>query len=126
MREELKKIRETRKTFIATFKRFGKKKRYKPKLLNGEWVDYDETILLIDVKKSMGTHVADHLWINHTKEFDELGEIEEGEKISFQARVKPYVKGYFAAREGIDDLTVDYTLRYPTKFRKIKEKITKL
>lgn len=121
MRQELKKIDGERKSFTGVFTRFGKKSRYRPKKVGDEWIDYDVTVLLTDIRDLEGKSVADHLWFNFTKGFASLGEIQEGTRIRFDARVKPYVKGYVNHRHYIDMREEDYKLSHPTKFALIEE-----
>jgi len=40
-------------------------------------------------------------WFNHTKGLEKLGELEEGDLIQFDARVKPCWKGYMCGREEV-------------------------
>lgn len=116
MRKDLKAIDGERQTFTGTFVRFGRKSRYRPKKVGDEWVDYDETVLLRDVRNAEGRIVTDHLWFNYTKGFAGLGDLREGDVVRFDARVKPYVKGYINRRDYIDDREVDYKLSHPTRF----------
>ncbi len=119
MRQRLKVIDGERKTFVGTFVRFGKKSRYRPKKVGDTWVDYDETVLLADIRDLDGAPVTDHLWFNFTKGFASLGDLSEGDVIRFDARVKPYTKGYVNRREWIDTRETDYKLSHPTKFVKV-------
>ena len=116
MRRELKKIKGQRKTFRGTFKRYGDK---------SNWHGFPEkTILLIDVKDSDGKIVTDHIWLRMTKGFGRLGEMEEGDKIQFDARVKEYTKGYAGNKEKYQmerPLENDFKLNFPTKIKKVKE-----
>jgi len=115
MRQELKKLNEMRKTFVGIFKRYGTK---------SNWHGFPEkTILLINVQDSNRKIVADHLWFKNNKSFENLGELSEGDKIQFDARVKEYVKGYHgrkAEEYGEDTYEEDYKLNFPTKIQKIK------
>ena len=109
MRQELKQIEDVRKTFIATFKRYGAKTSWHGFL--------EKTILLIDTKDENGKIVANHIWFSNTKGFQKLGELKEGNKIQFDARVKDYIKGYVRESEFIDERKIDYKLNNPTKIR---------
>lgn len=111
MRTELKKMDERRLLFTGKFERFGQKTNW-----NGF---IEKTVLLQDVINSSGRIVADHIWFNYTKGFQSLGELNPGDLIEFEARVKQYIKGYVNHREYIDERTVDYKLSHPTKFRKV-------
>jgi hypothetical protein len=114
MRRNLKNINNVRGDFSGVFERYGSKRG---------WKGYpDKTILLKDVRSSAGEVVSDHLWFNHTKGFDKLGTLNEGEEIKFKARVKSYVKGYRGYRDDIWDKPVqtDYRLSHPTDIRKAK------
>ena len=107
MRQGLKQIEDARKTFNDSFKRYGTKTN---------WHGFSEkTILLIDIKDKNGKTVADHIWFSNTKGFQKIGEMKEGNKIQFDARVKDYVKGYMREKEFIDEREIDYKLNNPTK-----------
>jgi len=69
--------------------------------------------------KKTGTLVADHLWVDLTKEFMLL-KLNSGDMVEFRARVKKYVKGYKGWR-AINDAPIetDYTLVNPTKVKKV-------
>ena len=116
MRKKMKKISEDiRATYSGIFKRFGSKNGYKGPV---------ETVLLLDVKDSDGNIIADHLWFNKTKGFASLN-LQEGDVVQFDARVKEYIKGYF----GYDFITQlenpprkDYKLSHPTKLKIISKK----
>ena len=114
MRQELKKIQELRKTFTGIFDRYGYKTN---------WHGFQEkTILLIDIKDSAGKIVADHIWFKMTKGFEKLVEINKGDKIQFDARVKEYLKGYKGYREEVQfekPIELDYKLNFPTKIKKV-------
>ena len=108
MRNELRKQNNVRKRFSGVFARMGNKSSYgymKP------------TVLLNDIRDSSGKLVSDHLWFNHTKGFMGLGVLGVGDRISFDARVRPYVKGYVNHREYIDEREWDYKLSHPNKFK---------
>ena len=112
MREQLSKINHVRMKFIATFERFGSKTG---------WKGYPETTLLFkDIRNEKGNLIADHIWFTMNKTFEKLEGFSEGDKISFDARVREYVKGYVNNRDYIDNREVDYKLSHPTKIRKIE------
>lgn len=107
MRRNLKNMGDTdRHTFVGTFERFGVKRSYGS-------MGVDRTVCLIDISDANGVIIADHVWLNYTKGFQQLGEIRRGEKIQFDARVKLYVKGY--VNKYCDNRDFDYALGYPTK-----------
>jgi len=105
MREELKKKLGSRERFKGTFKKYSLKPSYKglPK----------ETILFVDVQTIEGQHITEHLWFNYTKGFKTLGTLYPGDVVAFDARVRPYMKGYI--RDEWDIKEVDYKLSHPTK-----------
>ena len=114
MRTELKKINGDRRTFTGTFVRLGTKSSY-------GYVK--QTLLLADVKDSSGNVVTDHLWFNLTKGFESLNLV-PGDIVQFDARVKPYMKGYRGWRDEDDDyeykpVSVDYKLSNPSKVKRI-------
>lgn len=110
MRSELKKINQVRGRFTGVVDRSGTKKSFgyiKP------------TILFTQIKDSAGNIVTDHLWFNLTKGFDSL-ELQQGDLVEFDARVKRYEKGYRGYRDDIDrSVETDYKLSHPTKIVKI-------
>lgn len=116
MRVELKKIENRRDKFHGVFEKYGSK---------SNWKGYQETtVLMKDIKDTNGKIVSDHLWFNLTKGFEKLGQINSGDVIYFEARVKPYTKGYVNYRKGIDDRVTDYRLSHPTKFSITKKTLT--
>lgn len=117
MREKLQRINGKRKTFSGIFERFGTKTNFKgfP----------ERTILLKDIKCATNEEIsADHAWFNFTKEFSRL-DLQEGDKIQFDARVKEYEKGY----KGYDEdrqlerpIEKDYKLSHPTRIGLVRRK----
>lgn len=96
-----------RRTFTATFVRFGQKPGW-----SEEWV---KTILVKDLRladRRRSHFMADHLWMNLTKAFEAL-DLQEGDVMTFDARVSEYIKG---RRE--EGLSVDFHLTRPTKASK--------
>ena len=114
MRHELKKINMQRNTFTGIFKRYGSKTN---------WHGYPEkTILLVDVRDSNGKIITDHIWFKNNKGFESLGELKEGDRIRFDARVKDYVKGWHGGKAemyGEKRYEEDYKLSCPTKVKKL-------
>ena len=111
MRKDLKNIgSQDRHTYTGTFERFGIKKGYKGPIT---------TVLLLNICDREGNVVTDHLWFNKTKGFTKV-DLQQGDRVSFEARVGSYVKGYQGYREDIySDISLDYKLSYPTKIQKI-------
>lgn len=114
MRRKLQEIEEFRGTFTGVFVRMGGKRGYKGML---------PTLLLKDVRNQDGEMMTDHLWFNFTKGFQKLREIREGDVIQFDARVKPYEKGYKGRRVDVYDSSIqlDYKLSHPTKISKVNK-----
>ena len=114
MREQLAYLGARRTRFTGTLKRYGMKTGWQGRV--------EETVLLVEVKDHHGVVVADHLWFNLTKGFDEL-DLKPGDVVEFDARVMPYLKGYKGNREDEDlpPIERDYRLSYPTKFEKVGE-----
>jgi hypothetical protein len=115
-RKKLGKLNGDRLKFVGKFERYGTKTGYKgfPK----------RTILLKDVRVDGedgdgGKVVTDHLWFNYTKGFQNLGELNKGDNVQFQARVKEYIKGYVNYRKFIDEREIDFKLNYPTQIKKV-------
>jgi len=118
MREKLKQANGNRSIFEGIFERFGIKNSFgHPK----------HTLLLKDIKDNSGKVVTDHLWFNVGKRFDSL-KLQAGDIVRFDARVKPYVKGYRGYREDVYDSPVetDYKLSNPTNLRKVTKEVPQL
>ena len=109
IRKRLKAQEGERKTFTASFTRFGKKTNYK---------GYSEmTVLLTDVTDTeTQERVADHLWFSYTQGFEKAG-IKEGNTVQFDARVKEYTKGYVNKQLQINQRKRDYKLSNPTRIK---------
>jgi len=109
MRKNLEQINGDRKGFIGVFERYGTKTNFKGFL--------ERTILLKEVSDGKNV-VTDHIWFTMTKGFEALGDLNNGDKVEFCARVKEYVKGYVNRRDYVDDREIDYRLSHPTKVQK--------
>lgn len=108
MREKLAKKNNQREVFTGVFIQFGTKRGYRHQ---------ETTVLLINIKDKDGNLMTDHLWFNYTKLFKRLWEEEKlhtGNIIEFNARVKPYTKGY-------EKDETDYKLSFSTKLKIIGE-----
>ncbi|KRK13909.1 hypothetical protein FD51_GL000481 [Lacticaseibacillus zeae DSM 20178 = KCTC 3804] len=109
-RKKLKKLgSDERFTFQATYAGIGMKRTMRGKI-NTRFLP---TILFEHVMLG-DQEVTDHLWLNYTKQFAELGLLTKGEIIQFNARVHRYKKGYAEAK------VTDYGLQRPTKVSIIK------
>lgn len=109
MREKLEVIDGQRMTFTGLLKRYGGKG-------GGKY-----TILMTDVRHLDGRLATDHVWFNLTKGFKEL-RLDPGERVRFDARVKPYTKGYKGTRKAIDKpIKDDYKLSHPTKISRVTD-----
>lgn len=129
MREKLAKMNGVRATFEGVVGKFGWKRGY-----NG---DRQPTLLLKDVKLvDTGEVVTDHLWFTMGKRW-EMQQLTIGDRVRFEARVKPYIKGYRGYRKSnyydydeeededdVPQIEMDYKLSYPTKIRKVSEENT--
>ena len=111
MRKELQEINGKRTAFTAIVDRFGTKSSFRGPPL--------PTICLKDVKDSTGKVVTDHLWFTVGKTLKAL-ELQPGDKITFDARVTEYYKGYKGHRDDYDlpPVEKDYRLSLPTKVKK--------
>jgi hypothetical protein len=109
MRKELASQAGERKKFRAIFSKIGKKTNFK---------GYSEdTILFKDVREvETNKLVADHLWFNFTRSFENIT-LTEGSNIEFEARVKVYAKGYVNKAMGHTKRSFDYKLSHPTKVK---------
>jgi hypothetical protein len=114
MRQQLKILDEHRGLFRGTFKKYGLKSGYKGAST--------ETILLVSVCDDNGKIISDHCWFNMTKGFADLGNLQPGDIIQFEARVKRYRKGYINRQAGIDQSSYDYKLSHPTKIGRWTDK----
>lgn len=117
MRKKLKSKNNSREQFTGIFVRSGTKKGWRGSI---EW-----TLLFKDITDADGNIVCDHLWFNYTKGFrdmeNEQGDMEEGDVVSFHARVKRYSKGYCGRRLDVyKPFETDYKLSHPTKIKKVE------
>ena len=110
MRKEFKKLDGQRDLFIGTVLREGIKNSFKGTTL--------PTLLLKDVKRVSDNKImCDHLWLNKTKALTALN-LSVGIQIQFEARVKPYSKGYKGKKEDINkEIKQDYKLSHPTQVK---------
>lgn len=107
MRTQLAAIEEVRATFTGTFVRLGTKRGWEGATL--------QTVLLLHVRDMRGIEVCDHLWMNCTKGIAAL-QLQPGDVVQFDARVKAYAKGYQGRREDVyKPYELDYKLSHPTK-----------
>lgn len=111
MRKALAAREDERASFSGTFERFGTK--------NGWQGRQEKTVLLKDIYAQDGTRVCDHLWFNLTKALALLN-LQPGDAVQFDARVKAYEKGYFGRRWDVyKPAEIDYKLSHPTRVRKV-------
>ncbi len=111
MRKELASQAGERKKFRAIFSSIGKKTNF-----NGY---SEDTILLKDVREvETNKLVADHLWFNFTRSFENIP-LTEGCILEFEARVKEYSKGYINKAMGLTKRSTDYKLSHPTKLKMV-------
>lgn len=104
MRKELGKLNGSRLKFMAEFGKYGTKTNYK---------GYQEqTILFVNIKFEDGKTATDHIWFTMGKRLGSVGELIEGDKLTFEARINTYRKGYRKDQ-------YDYKLSNPTKVTKI-------
>ncbi len=102
---------------MGVVSRLGYKTRY-----NGHG---KPTFLIINLTDINGNLVADHLWINYTKQFQSLGILATGDEVQFNARVSSYLKGYQGNDSTIrkkHPIQYDYKLEYPSKVRLLTKK----
>jgi len=81
VRKGLEMINNIKDRFQGTSVRYGKKPSYK---------GYPKTTLLLKDIMRGSEIVTNHIWFVMTKGFEALGELKEGDKIEFHARVKTY------------------------------------
>lgn len=116
MRRELKKLNGERMRFVGTVERFGTKRAFRGPDIR--------TVLLTGVHREAEPDqlLTDHLWFTYTKTFTGLG-LQPGDKISFDARVSLYEKGYSGRRAwetGEAWSATDYRLERPTKVVRLR------
>ena len=111
MRKKLKNLgSQERHRFIGTVQKFGMK--------SSIW-ESSSTICLVNVKLCGENEIlTDHIWLTVGKQLADM-ELQEGDIISFDARVDSYRKGYKGFIDGIfmDQTTKDYKLSRPTKIK---------
>lgn len=117
MRSELESRDGQRMNFVGTIERFGTKrnsfKGYEEKTVLLKHVNFHET----------GNVATDHIWFTWTKTWNNSG-VKVGDKISFEARVSEYRKGYWGYRENRmmeNPPSRDYKLNRPTKIKRLKK-----
>lgn len=72
------------------------------------------TICLKNITDTNGELVADHMWFNYSSNFRKLGELHEGDKLTFKSSVKVYHKGHGYSKS-------DYKLSDPKNIKLITE-----
>lgn len=98
MREELAKIKNVRARFRAIVVRFGERTSH----------GHAKPMMLVqDVCDLKGNRMTDHVWFDKGKWIETL-DLQPGDEIEFNARVRPYWKGYI-------DKQLDYKFNNPTK-----------
>lgn len=96
-----------RKRFTATIARIGKKNNFKG--------PPSETVLFTGVRDEEGVLVTDHVWFVIGKTLSAVVD-KVGKKISFEARVAAYTKGYKGrGLQLLKPVETDYRLSNPTK-----------
>lgn len=95
----------------GTFERFGTKRGWQGSTL--------QTVLLKDIDDATWTRICNHLWFNLTRAFAAL-QLQPGDVVQFDARVKEYVKGYCGRRDEVwKPAEVDDKLSHPPKVMKV-------
>jgi hypothetical protein len=111
LRTALKNNNDQRLKFSAVFTRYGAKVNLK---------GYSEkTLLLTHLCFEDGSSAADHVWIAETKECAALGPLQPGQKLTFEARIGAYEKGYKYRGKALTPAKADFKLNRPTKVKKI-------
>lgn len=107
MRKALQKIDAERGKFTAIFDCYGSKRAFRGRT--------DTTLLFREICDKEGKLVADHLWFTTNKEFEKHSFI-RGDRISFEARVKEYKKGYQGLPGSLNKpAKSDFKLSHPTR-----------
>ncbi|TAK59412.1 MAG: hypothetical protein EPO24_07695 [Bacteroidetes bacterium] len=110
MRENLKAINGKRVRVKAVFKKYGTKRGWNGRVLR--------TLLFVDIRDMSGAEVCDHIWFSDGAMFNAL-HLAPGDVVCFDARVKPYTKGYKGQSEWYNDaaaVETDYKLSHPSNF----------
>ena len=109
---------EERHTFQANFGKYGYKRYHDP--IRGEL--YSPTMVVRNLEMVDDPEnpqiISDHLWLNLTKGFKDLGLLKEGDRIQFDGRVSEYSKGFIKKDKK------DYELTYPTKVQLLTDRTT--
>ncbi len=113
MRTTLQGLVGSKRQFIAVFEEYG--------IFIGKDI-VGRTIRLSSLSDSSGRELATHVWINYTGGFDVAGEFEKGDIVTFEARIRGYMKGY--CWEEIDKRlqsspSMDYFLAFPRNVQRI-------
>lgn len=107
---------EERHTFQADFGKYGYKRYHDDS--RGDL--YSATMLVRNVEivddPARPRMMTDHLWLNLTKGFSDLGLLKQGDRIQFNGRVSQYTKGF------INKDKVDYELTYPSKVKLLNKR----
>jgi len=111
MRKPLKKLNKKRLRFSAIIEKYGEKPSFgsspTPTILLKDVVIFGEEEIL-----------TDHLWFARGKSWSH---VRPGDRISFDARVGSYIKGYQGHREDVFNPTsIDYRLERPTKIEVVE------
>lgn len=112
MREQLAKLEGTRVTVRASFGRYGTKKAFRGPPIR--------TALFREVTTLCGRPLSDHVWLVVGKTLAALGDLREGDQVTFSAVPKRYTKGYRGRRDDLDAAPIrdDYKLAWPQFFRR--------
>ena len=102
-----------RHIFYGTFARYGVKSGYKGPI---------KTVLLENIENDNNELITSHLWFNLTKGFKNLNLV-PGDKVKFNGRIKPYIKGYMGRRTDVFvPIEKDYSICYPSQIEIVKRK----
>ncbi|MYM17833.1 hypothetical protein GTH50_06295 [Lactobacillus gasseri] len=109
---------EERHTFQANFGKYGYKRYHDP--IRGEL--YSPTMVVRNLEMVDDPEnpqlISDHLWLNLTKGFKDLGLLKEGDRIQFNGRVSEYSKCFIKKDKK------DYELTYPSKAQLLTDRNT--
>lgn len=121
MREKLRQLGSSeRHTFIGIFERYGKKRG---------WFAPASTVLLKDIRlENSDSILTDHVWLTVGKRLYELGELQCGDIIQFNARVAEYYKveffdSIFYDHDYILDFRLDRANRFKVLNRDVKSRV---
>lgn len=110
MLKGVKVVENERKQVTGVFVRYGTKNGY---------TGVEKTLLFKDIKDLKGNLISSNVWLNSTKGLEDLGELKEGELLTFTVRCKKGYTQYRTKRNKTNEK--EYVLSHPLKISKLNE-----